>query len=93
MGTELQKFVNPRGYWSYEGGFSVELTNAADKTVAPKSVKFDGNTARISNGRIKQTIGGIQLHSEQEPFYWGYSFIKVIRDGTGTPLWVNYDYR
>lgn len=84
---------NPLGYWSYEGAYSVELTDDADKSIAPTSVTFDGQTASIMFGRIKQTMGGIQLYSGDSPFHWGYRFVKAIRDGNHRLIWVNDKYR
>ena len=89
----VKTFRNPSGYWEYEGAFSVELTHEADKSIVPAGVKIKGDTIYVSNGRIKQTIGGIQLRSLNQPFFWGYQFLKVIRDGKGNLIWVNYTYR
>ena len=88
-------FTNPTGNWDYQGKFSVELTPDANKERAPKIsvVSFDGDVVTISVGRIKQTMGGIQLHALEKPFYWVYSHIKCIRKADGSLLWVNHDYR
>lgn len=90
---DTQDFMNPKGYWEHQGAFSVELTDDADKSVAPESVVFDDQTAIIMYGHIKQTVGGIQLYAGDVPFYWGYRFIKAIRDGNRNLLWVNRDHR
>lgn len=90
---DIQTFRNPSGYWEYEGAFSVELTHEADKSIVPASAVIKGDTIYFSDGRIKQTIGGIQLYSSDQPFFWGYVFLKVIRDGKGKLIWVNYNYR
>ena len=89
---DIKTFRNPTGYWEYEGSFSVELTSDADKSIVPSSAEIRDNTVHVRHGRIKQTMGGIQLYSKDSPFYWGYPYIKVIRDGNRNLLWVNYKY-
>ena len=89
----IKTFKNPSGYWEHNKAFSVELTPDADKSIAPSSAEVQGDIVRVRNGRIKQVMGGIQLYSEESSFYWGYPKIKVIRDGNGNLLWVNYHYR
>ena len=91
--TNIKSFKNPSGYWEHEGSFSVELTPDADKSKVPLSVSVRGDIVHVHNGRVKQTMGGIQLYSNGSPFYWGYPRVKVIRDGNGNLLWVNYNYR
>lgn len=91
--SDIENFRNPTGFWSHEGSFSVELIPDADTSIAPPSADVRGNTVHVRNGQVKQTMGGIQLHSQGSPFYWGYPSIKVIRDGEGNLLWVNYYYR
>lgn len=90
---DTQGFTNPTGYWEYQGAFSVELTDAADLSHVPEGVSVAGQTATVARGRIKQVMGGIQLYALEQPFCWGYKFIKAIRDGSGKLLWVNRDYR
>ncbi len=90
---EIKDFQNPVEYWEYEGAFSVELVPGTDKKNAPRTAEVRGNIVRVPCGSIKQMSGAIQLYSQGSPFYWGYSCIKVIRDGHGGLLWVNYDYR
>jgi hypothetical protein len=90
---DTKTFQNPSGYWEHDGAFSVELTSDADKSIVPPSAEVRGDTVHVRNGRIKQTMGGIQLYSEGSPFYWGYPRIKAIRNGNGGLLWVNYNYR
>ncbi len=89
----LQTFQNPDGYWSHDGAFSVELTPDADKNIAPSTAEIRGDIVHVKNGHIKQNPGAIQFVSEGKPFYWGYKWIKVIRDGGGNILWVNQDHR
>jgi hypothetical protein len=90
---DTKTFQNPSGYWEYDGAFSIELTPDADKSIVPPGAEVQGDIVRVHHGRIKQTMGGIQLYSEGRPFYWGYPRIKAIRDENGNLLWVNYDYR
>ena len=89
----IKAFQNPSGYWEHDGAFSVELTPDTDKSVVPSSAEVQGDIVRVRHGRIKQTVGGIQLYSLESPFYWDYPRIKVIRDGDDNLLWVNYSYR
>lgn len=93
VSQEIKDFQNPSGYWEHDGAFSVELVPEADKSIVPSSAEVEGDTVRVRHGRIKQTMGGIQLHSYESLFYWGYPRIKVIRNGQGKLLWVNYNYR
>lgn len=90
---DLKNFQNPVGYWQHSGPFSIELSPEANKSKVPASAKIDGNTVRVQDGHLKQTIGGIQLYSKESPFYWGYTHIQVIRDGSGNLLWVNHNYK
>lgn len=89
----IKTFRNPSGYWSHDGAFSVELTDDADIGIVPSSAQVLGRVVQVENGRIKQSMGGIQLYSREHPFFWGYNKIKVIKDGSGNLLWVNNNYR
>ncbi len=89
---DIKTFSNPSGFWEYIGPFSVELTRDANKSFAPSDAKIEGDIITFDSGRIVQSLGGIQLYSTKH-FTWGYKFIKVIRDGEGNLLWVNYNYR
>ena len=91
--NDTKTFQNPSGYWEHDGAFSVELTKNADKNIIPSGTKIEGDVVIVDHGRIKQTMGGIQLYSLERPFYWGYNLIKAIRDGAGNLLWVNHGYR
>ncbi len=93
LDQDLANFRNKSSYWEHDGAFSVELTPEADMGIVPSSAEIRGNTVHVRQGRIKQKMGAIQFHSVESPFYWGYKFIKVIRDGDGNLLWVNYDHR
>ncbi len=90
---DLQNFTNPTGYWEHKGAFTVELAKGAQLNHVPDTVSFNGNIAIIRHGRIKQSMGAIQMYSYEQPFYWNYDHIRIIRDGNGHPLWVNYNYR
>lgn len=91
--NDIKAFQNPTGYWEYKGTFSVELVPNADKSIAPHASVIDGDTVTVSNGRVRQSMGGIQLYSnKEEPFFWGYKYVKVIRNEHGGLLWVNYNY-
>lgn len=86
-------FKNPSGYWSHDGSFSVILTDDATTDHVPRGAQVDGHTVRVQNGRVKQVMGGIQLYANDEPFAWGYKYIKEIRDGKNNLLWQNFNYR
>jgi|GEM_PF-3326418 hypothetical protein len=89
------EFQNPTGNWSYEGAYSVELTDRADMSVAPvgsEFLKIEGNRVVISEGRAMQGMGGIQLYVEEYPFFLGYVCLKCIRRGDGFLLWKNNNY-
>ncbi len=86
-------FQNPTGYWEHQGAYSVELTPEAETNRVPEGVRVNGTVVTVEVGRVKQTMGGIQLYALEKPFYWGYSYIRCIRDGDGKLLWVNNNCR
>ncbi len=90
---DIKTFVNHSGTWSHDGPFSVELTPDANKLIAPPGARIEGDTLHFRSGRVSQSVGGIQFFSSGKHFYWGYKFLKVIRDGAGNLLWVNDNYR
>lgn len=96
--TDTEKtFQNPAGYWDYDGGFTVELAQGAPvERVLPSSARWDGVKAHVQNGRVKQTMGGIQLYGRPnfgDPFYFGYGNIICIRKSDGALLWRNYSVK
>jgi hypothetical protein len=94
--SDKKTFVNPTEYWSYYGNFSIELVPNADKSRVPKNShnSIDNNIVTINNGAINHRSGGIQLYdSRRTQFYWGYHFIKCLRDKDGALLWVNDKHR
>ena len=91
--TDIKSFQNPQGYWEYAGPFIVELVPHTDTSIVPASAEIRGDTVHVSRGRVEQEMGGIQLYSYESPFYFGYRYIKAIRGGSGTLLWVNYNHR
>lgn len=93
MSPDVKAFQNPSGYWKHQGAFSVELTDDALISIVPSSAVVDGNKVIVREGHIQQTIGGIQFYSHEQPFSWGYSKIKEIRDGDENLLWINRNYR
>lgn len=93
--TDAEKqFRNPDSYWEHDGSFTVELVPGTSfERVLPNSARWDGINVRVADGRVKQTMGGIQLYGRPnfgDPFYFGYSKIICIRKGDGTLLWRNY---
>jgi len=84
---------NPTGYWEHRGSYSVLLTDNASTDHLPSEASLMGRTVRVENGRIRQVMGGIQFYADGKPLYWGYKFIKEIRDGAGKLIWQNWDYR
>ena len=93
MSQDIRTFKNPTGYWEHDGAFSVELVEDADTSIVPASATVQDNVVSVQHGRVKQTMGGIQLRSHEAPFYWGYNQMKCIRDGSGNLLWVNWNHR
>lgn len=96
--TEEEKtFQNPKGYWSHDGGFTVEIVEGIRaEDVVPASASLEGNQIRVKNGRVKQTIGGIQLYGRPhftDPFCFGYDGMVCIRKDDGTLLWRNYNIK
>jgi hypothetical protein len=68
---DIKTFKNQTGYWEHDGAFSVELTPSADKSIVPPNAEIRVDTVHVRHGRIKQTIGGIQLYSEGSPLSTG----------------------
>ena len=92
--TDAEKeFQNPTGYWEHDGGFTVELAQGAPvERVLPTSAHWDGVKVHVQNGRVKHTMGGIQLYGLPnlgDPFYFVYDNIICIRKADGTLLWRN----
>jgi hypothetical protein len=93
MSEDIKTFVNPTSGPCHEGAFSVELIEGAQTSHVPRSATVSGNVVHVPQGSVQQSMGGIQLYSEAFPFGWGYKFIKCIRKGDGSLLWVNNQYR
>lgn len=87
---DIVTFVNPRGYWEYEGAYSAELTPDArwNLLVDIPSIRIEGHTVHVPSGRAHTMMFGIQLWSLGEAFYFTETNVKVIRDGNGDLLWV-----
>ena len=83
---------NSTGYWEHQGTYSVVLTDNADTSRLPEGILLQKRTISVENGRIKQTMGGIQFYVNEQPFCWSYSFIKEIRNSNGKLIWQNRDY-
>ena len=43
--------------------------------------------------RIAQGIGNIQCYAGEQPFYWGYNFVKKYTRPDGSLIWQNHSYR
>lgn len=86
-------FKNPTSYWEHQGSYSVVLTDDATTDHLPTGVSVRGKTVSVPRGRIKQVMGGIQFYADEQPFSWGYKFIKEVRDGNDNLVWQNYNYR
>jgi hypothetical protein len=93
MSEDIKTFVNPASGPHHQGAFSIELVEGAKTAHVPRSATVSGNIVHVPQGSVQQVMGGIQLHSETFPFGWGYNFIKYIRKGDGSLLWVNNKYR
>lgn len=87
------QFTNPTGTWSHNGPYTVELTEDADTSIVPSSASVNGMIVTVPNGRIAQSMGGIDLESNGSVFHYGYRWIRCFRDGNGKLLWVNSAYR
>ena len=93
-----KEFSNPDGYWDYEGGYSIELTEDGGKkgiALPPDNGSITDNVITIKQGRVYQDMGGINFYcvGRDKPFSIGYSFIKCIRKDNGDLLWVNNNFR
>lgn len=92
---DIESFVNPEGYWSYEGTYVVELTETADKEAPGKSVEIDGNIVTVRNGWVGQSMGFLEMSdANKHSLPWsGYENIKLIRKESGDLIWVNEDLK
>lgn len=95
----MPRFVNPTGYWSYEGAFSVHLTRqdlAAEYAgllgFSVTANVITAGTDPAHPGFVKQSMGAIQCRCGEREFYFGYQYLVMIVKADGTPLWVNHDY-
>ena len=88
----MVEFKNPIGYLEYAGAYFVSLTKNAVTDHLPKMAFEQGKVVYTQNGRIKQTMGGIQFYASEEPFSWDYKFIKEIRDKNWNLIWQNWNY-
>jgi hypothetical protein len=89
-------FTNPTGYWSFTGSYTVKLAIGANTEILPEGIVVDASTMEFTviNGRIKQSIGGIQFYdSDNIPFHFGYKVLLEIRRAAGDPIWRNRDYK
>lgn len=75
----------------YQGPYTVELWRGANTDNVPSSASVSENTVSVSIGTVQQVMGGIQMYSAGQPFYWGYKFLKKITGRSGEVLWKNWD--
>lgn len=92
-GVPKDFWKNPKGAWSYQGGFTVELVPGTPTSNVPTDCRIEGSVVTVPAGRAYQSIGAIQLQSGRGSFYWGYKHLRVIRRVSGSPIWVNVNYR
>lgn len=99
----MRKHVNPAGYWTHEGAYSIEFLIGRGSIwpqgmpLKEKGVAVDGNVLHVSRGperRVCQSMGGIDFHFGNGIIRnWGYVFIGRIRNGRGKLLWQNKNYK
>ena len=92
LDIDTSKFKNPEGYWNYSGPYIIELVDDYKKDDLPDSVVVMGNIIFVKDGKIQQSMGGIDIYYvEDKVFALGYKDIKkIIKCDL---LWVNYYYR
>ena len=86
-------FENPQGFLEYRGEYGIELVNGTNTENIPSGVDVNRWKVRVGAGRIQQSTHGIIFYANEHPFSWGNSYIKCIRDGTGSLLWVNSSFK
>jgi hypothetical protein len=91
--NDIKTFVNPVNGPHFEGAFTVEITEGAPTSHVPSSATITGNCIYVPGGTVQQVAGGIHMYSGKTLFVWGYKYIKRIRKGDGSLLWVNNQYR
>ena len=98
----LRNDQNPKGFinlthnWHHHGGFIVELTDCADRTVAPTTVQFHGVEAIVDGGTVESPNGeGIvsMVSSCGKAFSWPTECVVNIQNTHGQLLWVNDAHR
>ncbi len=94
---DIKTFKNPRGIWSYVGGYTIRIHNATIDNLGalclPKGATLDGQRVTVPRGRVLQATGGIEFHSATGKFHFDCRYIVWIRDDKGQLLWVNDNYR
>lgn len=95
MTRDTKTFRNPTGYWRYNGTYVIKLNAGADLSIVPSSATVHGSLVRVPDGKVRQSMGGIQFYSgsDDAPFYWPYRCIITICDSNGDLIWVNNQVR
>lgn len=75
----------------YKGAFTVETWRNAPMDTVLSPARVSGKFIHVSDGTIQQVLGGIQFYAGDQPFSWGYKYIKKISDSNGNVLWENWD--
>lgn len=81
---------------NYQGDYTVELFPDSPTDKAPQDAiiekKGDKIVVSVKHGRIRQSMGGIDLYSQSgQAFYWGYKFMRRILNAQGAIIWQNQD--
>ncbi|MEI8337605.1 MAG: hypothetical protein WCF92_00480 [bacterium] len=91
---DTKTFKNPTGYWTHEGGYTVEITDNTPINLIPSSITVTDHILTVLNGSCYQSVGGICLVTAQgNKFRFSYNHMKAIRRLDGTPIWVNWNYQ
>lgn len=93
MESELMsRWKNPEGFWEYSGDYQVYLTGSPRDEI-PKDVEVKGNVLMVKDGKLNQSMGGIDMYSPSgEKFGFSYKSIMLIATLDGNPIWKNRDY-
>jgi len=94
MEGKMGNFENPQGHWEHKGGYSIELlpntpTDGLPPGIEESKTPTDHIILKVPEGRMHQSMGGIQLYSKEEPFHIGYRYLVHIKKEDGSLLWQN----
>lgn len=76
----------------YSGAYSIQLVEGiSTKFLSKIPVIVNGDEVKVSNGNIREGIGGIQFYVDDKPFSFTYDSMMTIKNSKGEILWENWN--